>query len=214
MKTKTFVGIIALVLSLVALTGWSCGQGYGVSNVEPDASPDVPVDWQTYRNAELDFEFRHPAELDVHVETVRINDAPETADPDNPWLLTRRDLMDEQSAISSASVGQDSSFRGDQLTRSYFEKIVALFGGLRARRYLGADEGGGLFASYVFYHRDYRVEIWISRGLPDSVYIEGVADNLLFNELLEQIEQGTAAEDVQRVFDDFDRTVQSLRFTE
>ncbi len=215
MKTKTLAGLAAIALSLIATVGWSCGQGYGVSNIEPtDASTDVPDDWQTYRNVELDFEFRHPTDLDVHVETVRISDAPETADANNPWLLTQHDLADERSAIASVPVGQDSSFRGNQLTRSYFEKIVALPGSLKAKWYLGTDEGGGLFSSYVFYRRDHRVEIWVSRDLPESVYVDGVADNLLFNELLEQIEQGTAAEDVQRVFDDFDRAVQSLRFTE
>jgi len=144
---KSFVQAVAL-LAFITLTGWSCSPGYGVSNVEPaDTSADIPGDWQTYRNVELGFEFRYPVDIDMHVETVRISDVPETADPDNPWLLTQRDLTNEQSAIGSASVGQDFSFRGDQSTRSYFEKIVALSGGLQAKRHLGTDEGGGLFAS-------------------------------------------------------------------
>jgi hypothetical protein len=66
MKTKTFAGLIVLVLSLVALTGWSCGQGYGVSNVEPtDANeapetPDITAVWQTYRDETYGVEFKYP----------------------------------------------------------------------------------------------------------------------------------------------------------
>jgi hypothetical protein len=55
MKTKTFAGLIALVLSLVALTGWSCGQGYGVSNWE-DTAPTA----KTYQNDEWGVRFQYP----------------------------------------------------------------------------------------------------------------------------------------------------------
>jgi hypothetical protein len=55
MKTKTFAGLIVLVLSLVALTGWSCGQGYGVSNWE-DTAPTA----KTYQNDEWGVRFQYP----------------------------------------------------------------------------------------------------------------------------------------------------------
>jgi hypothetical protein len=54
------------VLSLVVTTGWSCGRGYGVSNVEPtDANeapetPDITAVWQTYRDETYGVEFKYP----------------------------------------------------------------------------------------------------------------------------------------------------------
>ena len=46
-----FVTILAVLL----LTGWSCGQGYGVSNVE-----DIASTGQTYRNDEWGVSFTYP----------------------------------------------------------------------------------------------------------------------------------------------------------
>jgi len=223
MERKTVFAVL-LLLGAFVLVGWSCGRKTATpadTNVEPETpnevaevTDEIPSDWETYRNDELGFEFRYPGDLDVHVEITKLDEAPETSDPENPWLLTKADLLEEQEEINSSPVGRDLSSLGGSDARSYYGEIVALPDDVKAKKYLGTSQGGGLLASYTFYRTDHRVEIWVSRELPSSVYVNEVADNALFNQLLEQIDQRNASEEIQNFFDSFDQSIATIKFTD
>lgn len=58
---KSFI-LVASLLATLAFTGWSCGQGYSVSNWEPETGTnDTGNQPQTYRNDEWGVSFQYPA---------------------------------------------------------------------------------------------------------------------------------------------------------
>ncbi|MEM2947875.1 MAG: hypothetical protein QXN96_06560, partial [Candidatus Bathyarchaeia archaeon] len=201
------------------LIGWGCKKQVAPSAdtgaEEPgieEVEPGVPEGWKEYKNEDAGFMFWYPNDLDVHIEIINVNEVSEVPDIDNPWLLTKADVIEEQEEINNNPVGYDLSFRGDRITRSYYSRIVAFGNEVKAKKYLGTSQGGSLLVSYIFYRNGYRVEIWISKDLPESVYdVNGVVDNVLFNQLLEQIDQRKAPEEIQNFFNEFDQSIGTLQ---
>ncbi len=213
------VFVILILTSALVLVGFGCSQKTATPDAEKDAGDagrdtGIPEGWKEYRNEELGFSFWYPESLDIHVEITNFNEAPDVPDPENPWLLTKGDLLEEHEEINGKPVGHDLSLRGNRDTRSYFGKIVALTADVRAKKYLGTSQGGHLFASYTFYRGNYRVEIWVSKEPPNFVYVNEVIDNTLFNQLLEQVDQGNAPEEIQNFFSRFDQSIATIRFSE
>ena len=223
-KRKNVKKMFALMFAvLLTFTGWGCKRTAGPTDTgleeqtnegiteETAEEPEIPAGWKEYRNEELGFSFWYPGDMDVHVDITNIDESPEVSDPDNPWLMTKEELSEEQEEINSSPVGRDISLLGDQTARSYYKRIVALTDNLKATSYLGTSEGGGLSASYTFYYRNHRIEIWVSHELPESVYVNGKADNALFNQLLEQIDKERAPEEIQNFFDAFKQSIATLK---
>lgn len=168
-------------------------------------------EWKTYKNDEVGFEFRYPAYLEVRVDILNIDEAPENQEEDNPWKLTKQFLDKEKSEILSSTNGADFSIEGNETVRRYFKKIVELPDGIKAQRYLGTDEGGGIILRYIWYRNNFRISISISKELPENIYKEDVANNLAFNELLKTIEEGKANSEIQSYFDDFEKSIATLK---
>ena len=137
MKTKKLFGFFVFALVALALTGWSCGNGYAVNNNEPDTANQP----QTYSNSDWGVSFQYPAgwQYREYRETVDGREEvtlafssralPETLPPEPVFPVTVfRDarIMDDVAAGYTSVVSNENVMLGGKTAKKiiYFSNML------------------------------------------------------------------------------------------
>lgn len=185
MSNKKTSILAAALLAALALTGWSCSGGYGVSNVEPDTAgetTDATADWQTYRDDTYGVEFKYPQGW------VAIPDTQQTLS----LLVVGFNVASDESPDSGIAFSVDSKTLEQVIDEmdhdpdmETLQREEATVNGIRWIKDLAKDRNTPLqFLGYFTEHNDktYQFDIVYAGASPDSLTNErdtGVLTDIL-----------------------------------